>query len=119
MAATVLAGQSIVIFFGALVARAIAASEGNAASGTYLWLGSGLAVLCLVAAGSMRRPFGVTLGWGVQVTTFLSAVVVPAMLLVGVIFAGLWVVCLWQGHRIDSLQERWAAEQQVRPGPNH
>lgn len=119
MGATVLAGQSIAIFFGALVARGIAASQGDPKSGTYLWLGASLSGLCLVAAGSMRRPFGVTLGWVVQLVTLLSAMVVPAMLLVGLIFAGLWVVCLWQGHRIDSLQAQWAAERQVDRGPSH
>ena len=34
----------------------------------------------------MRRPFGVTLGWLIQVATFLCAFVLPMMLIVGVIF---------------------------------
>jgi hypothetical protein len=113
MAATVLAGQSIAVFFGALVARGIGASTGDAASSAYLWVGSGLAVLCILAAGLMRRPFGVTLGWLIEVATFVSAVVVPAMLVVGVIFTALWVTCLVQGHRIDTLQATWAAEREV------
>ncbi len=113
MAATVLGGQSIAVFFGALVARGIGASTGDSASGAYLWVGSGLAVLCILAAGLMRRPFGVTLGWLLELATFLSAFVVPAMLLVGVIFTALWVACLVQGHRIDTLQATWAAEREA------
>ncbi len=112
MGATVLGGQSIAVFFGALVARGIGASRGDTAAGTYLLVGSALAVLCIVAAGLMRRPFGVTLGWLVQVATFLSAFVVPAMLVVGMVFTALWVGCLWQGHRIDALQAQWAADQE-------
>lgn len=100
--ATVLAGQSIVVFFGALVARGIGSASGDSASTAYLWVGVGLAVLCLVAAGLMRSPVGVTLGWLVQVATFASAVVLPMMLAVGVIFAALWVGLMLAGTRIDA-----------------
>ena len=58
----------------------------------------------------MRRPFGVTLGWLIQVATFLCAFVLPMMLVVGVIFTVLWVVCLWQGQRIDAIQAGRAQE---------
>ena len=95
---------------GALVARALAAASGDPRANTDLLVGSGLAVLCLVAAGLMRTPFGVTLGWLIEVATFLSAAVLPMMLAVGVIFTLLWVVCLWQGRRIDDIQAARAAE---------
>jgi hypothetical protein len=104
MGATVLAGQSVIVFFGALVARGIGAATDDRSASTYLLVGSGLAVLCLLTAGLMRRPYGVTLGWLLQVATFLGAFVVPLMLAVGVIFTLLWVVCLWQGQRIDAIQ---------------
>ena len=67
-------------------------------------------VLCLLAAGMMRRPWGVTLGWVVQALTLISAVVVPAMLLVGLLFLALWVLCMVQGARVDILQAQRAAE---------
>lgn len=104
MLATVLGGQAIAVFFGALVARGLASARGESGAGTWLLIGSGLAVLCMVGAGLMRRPWGVTLGWVVQVVTLASAVVVPAMLVVGLIFLGLWLLCLVQGKRIDELQ---------------
>ncbi|MEO7235882.1 MAG: DUF4233 domain-containing protein [Lapillicoccus sp.] len=104
MGATVLAGQSVVVFFGALVARGIGAASEDRSAPAYLLVGSGLAVLCLLAAGLMRRPYGVTLGWLLQVATFLCAFVLPMMLAVGVIFTALWVLCLWQGQRIDAIQ---------------
>jgi hypothetical protein len=110
MGAVVLAAQSVIVFFGALVARGLRSAAGDSASTAYLLVGSGLAVLCLVAAGLMRTALGVTLGWLIQVATFVCAFVVPLMLVVGVIFTALWVVCLWQGQRIDALQARGAAE---------
>ncbi|MDV3223161.1 DUF4233 domain-containing protein [Intrasporangium sp.] len=110
MLATVLVGQSIAVFFGALVARAIAATGPDAKhSTTYLLVGSALAVLSIVAAGLLRRPYGVTLGWLVQLLTLVSALVVTAMLVVGLIFLALWVTCLVMGTRIDASQ--------AQPGP--
>ncbi|HEV7194993.1 MAG TPA: DUF4233 domain-containing protein, partial [Pedococcus sp.] len=70
MLATVLAGQGTVVFLGALVARGLADANGDGRGGTWLWVGIGLAVLCFVAAGLMRRPWGVSLGWLIQLATF-------------------------------------------------
>jgi hypothetical protein len=110
MCAAVLAAQSIAVFFGALVARGIAVADSSGAATAYLLVGSGLAVLCIVAAGAMRSAVGVTLGWLIQLATFAATAVVPLMGLVGVIFATLWVLCLVQGHRIDELQRAHAQE---------
>ncbi|KQU66616.1 hypothetical protein ASC58_15545 [Phycicoccus sp. Root101] len=106
MLATVLAGQGIVVFLGALVARGIAVADGDDAGSTWLWVGTGLAVLCFVAAGMMRRPYGVTVGWLIQVATFAAAFVVPAMLIVGFIFLLLWVGSLVVCHRVEQDQAR-------------
>lgn len=110
MLMTVLIGQSVVVFFGALVARGIGAAQGDSSAGTYLWVGSAIAVLSILAAGMMRRPVGVTLGWLIQVATFVSAIIVPAMAIVGLIFLALWVGCLVQGHKVDVEDARRAAE---------
>ncbi len=115
MLATVLAGQSILLFFGALVARGNALARGDDGV-TLLVVGSGIAVLALVAAGLMRGPAGLPLGWLVQVLTWVSAWWVPMMLAVGVIFTGLWVWCLLKGTRIDRsrAQEQAAQVQAAR-----
>ncbi|XVX18976.1 DUF4233 domain-containing protein [Actinomycetota bacterium] len=102
MLAAVLVGQSIVIFFGALVARGLAAAGGDAdGASRLLWVGSGLAVLALVGAGLTRSPLGITVGWLVQVLTLAAALVVPDMLFAGLIFGALWVYCLHKGRAID------------------
>ncbi len=113
MGATVLGGQSLAVFFGSLVARSIADADGGSSGSAYLVVGSALAVACLLGAGLMRRPYGVTVGWILQGATLASALVVPAMLLVGAIFLALWVWCLVSGRRIDARMS--ASEQAAGP----
>ena len=102
--AMALFGQAIILSFFALVARGNAIADGRPADGQQLlWVGLGLAVLALVAAGLMRRPYGITLGWVVQALTWASAVLVTAMLGVAVVFTGLWVLLLVQGSKVDRI----------------
>ena len=110
LAATVIGSQGLAVFFGALVARALAAAQGTSSSGTFMALGSVIAVLCILDAGLLRRPWGITLGWLLQIATLASALVVPMMLIVGLIFGALWVTALVQGARMDALTRAHVAE---------
>jgi hypothetical protein len=102
--AMALFGQAIILSFFALVARGNAIAAGHAEDGQrQMWVGVGLALLALLASGLMRRPFGVTLGWLVQALTWASALVVPAMVGVAVVFTALWVLLLLQGGKIDRI----------------
>ena len=102
--AMALFGQAIILSFFALVARGNAIADGRPDDGqTLLWVGLGLALLALVASGLMRRPLGVTLGWVVQALTWASALLVPAMVGVAVVFTVLWVLLLLQGSKIDRI----------------
>ena len=102
--AMALFGQAVILSFFALVARGNAIADDRPADGQQLlWVGLGLAVLALVAAGLMRRPYGVTLGWVVQALTWASAVLVTAMLGVAVVFTALWVLLLVQGSKVDRI----------------
>lgn len=110
MLSTVLAGQSVCLFLGALVARAVAASDEGASGARLLVVGCGLAVLCVLASGTLRKPWGVTFGWVIQALTLLSALVVPMMFFVWLIFLALWVTCLVQGDKVDRTDARRSAE---------
>jgi len=102
--AMALFGQAVILSFFALVARGNAIADGRPDDGQQLlWVGLGLALLALVASGLMRRPFGVTLGWLVQALTWASALLVPAMIGVAVVFTALWVLLLLQGSKIDRI----------------
>lgn len=96
-----------VLFFEALVlALAVPAalaldSAGPAAVGW--WLG-GAAVGCLLAAGLLRYRLGYVLGSLVQVAAVASGVLLPAMFVLGVVFAGLWVAALVVGRRGERLR---------------
>ncbi len=105
-AGIVVGSQTLVVFLGALVAWAIAKSQHDTAHTSYLVVGLVLAVLCVVAAGTLRRSWGVTLGWVVQIATVLAGVVLPMMFVVGLMFLALWVTALVQGRKMDALTAR-------------
>jgi hypothetical protein len=102
-AAIVIASQGLVVFFWALVAHGLAATRGESDPGGFLLIGGVVAVLCILDAGLLRRPWGVTLGWLLQLATLAMALVVPAMVVVGLLFLALWLVALVQGRRMDAL----------------
>ena len=104
--AMALFGQAIILSFFALVARGIALADGHPAEARrLLWVGLGLAVLALVGCGLMRRPYGITVGWVVQALTWASALLLPAMVVVAVLFGLLWWWSLSAGARIDAARD--------------
>lgn len=101
----VLVGEALVVGFATLVAKDLAdVSRGHA-----LAAGAVLAALCVVAAGLLRSRAGYLLGWVVQLLLIATALWVPVMLFLGLVFAGLWVVALVQGSRADALTASRAA----------
>jgi hypothetical protein len=90
LARTVLIFEALVVLFGALVARTLT-DVGTAAA---LGGGGALAVALVLTTGLLRRRAGY--------------VVVPEMLVLAVLFVGLWIAALVLGQR--------AASQAARPG---
>jgi Protein of unknown function (DUF4233) len=68
-------------------------------------VGGGLAVCALLLGGTVGRP---GMGWALWAGTALQAliiaagVVVPAMYILGVIFAALWITGIWLARRLQS-----------------
>jgi len=108
--ALVIGTQGLAVFFGALVARGLASAKGSPTSGSFLLLGSLLAAACILDSGLLRRPWGITAGWILQVATLACAFVVPMMLLVGLLFAALWLTALVQGRNMDEHTRRVDAQ---------
>jgi len=73
-------------------------------------LGLGLALLCLLTAGMLRRPEGYLVGHVLQVATIATGLLVPIMFFVGAMFAALWCAAFVLGRRIEADKARWAAE---------
>lgn len=63
--------------------------------------GAGLAVACLVAAGLLGRSWGYGVGHALQLAILALGLVMPAMFVVGGIFAALWLVAYVLGTKID------------------
>ena len=75
-----------------------------------LTLGLGLAVLCVLVAGSLRRPQAYVVGHAIQVATIALGLLAPAMFFVGAMFAALWFGAFFLGRRIEDDKARWARE---------
>jgi hypothetical protein len=74
--------------------------------GLAVGLGLGLAVLCVLTAGLLRRPWAYAMGHALQVGAIGLGFLVSAMFFVGVMFAGLWVLAYLVGRRIEADRAR-------------
>jgi len=115
-AALVLTGEVLVVGFAALVAKDLAGVPGR-----QVLLGAVLlAALCLLAAGTLRSRTGYLLGWVVQLLLVATALWVPLMGVLGLLFMALWATALIQGGRADDLTARRqaaAGRQAAAPRP--
>ncbi|MGW7296223.1 DUF4233 domain-containing protein [Streptomyces xiamenensis] len=100
LCASTLISEVLVIGLAALVAVRLTDT-----SATTIWAVSGTAmVLCLLLCGLVTRPGGVQFGWALQIALIASGVVVPAMFVLGVIFAGLWWASVHFGRKVDEIK---------------
>ena len=116
MCAAILALEAVVLFLTGVVSIGLT----DLGTGTALGLGAGLAVLCVLAAGMVGRPFGYAVGWLVQGVALALGFVVATMFFLGAVFAGLWAAAYFLGRRIDEekaerqvAEERWRAEHEA------
>jgi len=68
-------------------------------------IGGGLAVCALLLAGLVGRPgqgWALWAGSVLQVLVIVAGVVVPAMFILGAIFAALWITGIWLARRLQT-----------------
>jgi hypothetical protein len=111
LCAAMLALQSVVLFLTGVVS--IGATDVGAP--TALTMGTGLAALCLVTAGLLRRPGGYLLGHAVQVVSIGLGLVVPVMFFLGAVFGALWVTAFLLGAKIDRERAERAERAMAEP----
>jgi hypothetical protein len=75
-----------------------------------LTAGLGLALLCVLTAGALRRPQAYVVGHAIQVGAIALGFLVTIMFFVGAIFAALWLGAFLVGRRIEEDKARWARE---------
>ena len=83
----------------------------DVSTATGVTVGLGLALACLVAAGTMRRGGGL-LGWVVQACSVALGVLIPVMVLVGTVFVALYAGAWFLGARIDREKAAAAGTQE-------
>jgi hypothetical protein len=109
LSASVLVMEAIVLCLAVPVAVTIHHSTPHSA-----WLTGGVAAAAaVVLAGLARRLLVVTLVGGSLLQAFViaSGLVVPAMYVLGAIFAALWALGIWVGYRVEH-----SAGQQIPKG---
>jgi Protein of unknown function (DUF4233) len=98
---TVLAMEAVILGLAILPAIRLEHANGPLAGG----VGGGLAVCALLLSGMVGRP---RTGWAVKAGTVLqllfiaAGVVLPAMYVLGVIFAALWFTGIWLARRWET-----------------
>lgn len=77
-----------------------------------LVIGGSLALLCLVALGTMRvGKVGIWVGWATHALMLATAIILPVALFVGGLFTVLWVYCMVKGSSMDRQRAAWEAQQ--------
>ena len=99
LCATVLIMEAVVIWLAIPVALAVEHAPPHDAAVA----GVVLAVIAVALAVLARRWLRVTVVGGtvLQALVIATGVIVPVMYFLGAIFAGLWVIGIWLGHRVD------------------
>jgi hypothetical protein len=98
---TVLAMEAIILGLAILPAMVLEHANRPLAGG----IGGGLAVCALLLSGMVGRPgkgWALKAGTVLQVLVIASGIVVPAMYILGVIFAALWITGIWLARRHEA-----------------
>ncbi|NHC12704.1 DUF4233 domain-containing protein [Motilibacter deserti] len=99
LAAIVLTFEAFVVFFAMLVA----ANLSDLPTGSVVAMGGSLAIACLLVVGLLRHRWAYVLGSLLQVAVVASGLVVPAMWLLGTLFAAMWFVFLVLSARVERM----------------
>lgn len=109
LASIVLAFESVVAFLGGLVIYGLKALPESVPSWWGIVAGTVVAVLMVLTTRFVRYPWGIALGWVLQVIVALGALLVPSLAIVALIFGGMYGYATIKGAAIDRRNARLAA----------
>ncbi|MGH3411740.1 MAG: DUF4233 domain-containing protein [Marmoricola sp.] len=82
-----------------------------------LAIGLGLFAACVVTAATLRFAWAYWLGWAIQVAALALGFVITMMVVLGVVFLGLWATAYVLGGKIERERAEWEARD--RAGQQH
>ena len=95
LASAVLVMESFSIGFALLIAM-------KDVDGAPIIYGAALAIALLLAPGLLKRRAGWVLGWVLQAAMLGFGLVVNSFLIIGLIFAGLWIAAILVGRKGEA-----------------
>jgi hypothetical protein len=105
-ASTVLVLESFVVLFGTLTVFGLRRDEFPPV--LIFSVGIGLCLVYALTCAVLTKPWGVALGWILQIVLILTGILEPAMFVVGGLFAVAW----WYGIRTGIRIDREAAQRE-------
>lgn len=109
LAQVVLAFESVVVFLAGLVVYGLGVLPEGVESWWGIVGGSVVALIMLLASGMMRWRWGIVVGWILQLVLASAAVLVPAILIVVLLFGGMWAYATIKGAALDRRNAQFAA----------
>ncbi len=102
LASIVLGFESIVVFLAGLTVFGLKTLPAGIPQWWGIVAGGVLGLACIAVAGMITKPWAIIAGWVIQALIALSAILVPAILLVVLIFGGMWAYATIMGARLDA-----------------
>jgi hypothetical protein len=101
LCSTVLGMEAVVLLLAIVPAKTLE----HVSAGTAGLVGGGIALLAILLAGVVGRPrmrWALYAGSLLQLLVIASGAMIPAMYVLGVIFAALWFTGIWLARKVES-----------------
>lgn len=119
LGSVVLTFESVVVFLGGLAVFGLRALPDGIEPWWGIVGGVVLAVLMIATAGLLRHRWAIVVGWVLQVLLALGGLLVPSLVLVALIFGGMWAYATIKGASLDRRNASAAPDPGATdPSPN-
>lgn len=116
LAQIVLVFESVIVFLAGLAVYGLKVLPEGIDAWWAIVGGAVFAALMVAASGVVRWRWGIVVGWVMQIVLALAAFLVPAILIVALIFGGMWAYATIKGAALDRRNARLAAEPTLANG---